>query len=200
MKHEIVYTDDYAVIVSDKYILPNTYILHYNKIHFCVSCSEEEIHIKGDLPSLFREDCKKVIAHRPLTDAPILEGLDMLPDFGQEDNVVELALRTYPFSNSERNALITGYNKAKETYKYTEEDLLNAIELAQIPLDYDFLPSIHEVMQSFKQSKRPKTFLIQARDSYKKFGDVKQRIFKISTITNSQGQKELVGTYEGGYK
>jgi hypothetical protein len=82
MKHEIIYTEHYALIVSDEYILNNTYILYdylyYNKIHFCVSCSEDEIHIKGDLPSLFREDCKLIIAHRPLTDAPILKGVPLI--------------------------------------------------------------------------------------------------------------------------
>ena len=29
-------------------------------------------------------------------------------------DVAELAMKLYPFSNSERNAFITGYNKAKE--------------------------------------------------------------------------------------
>jgi len=31
-----------------------------------------------------------------------------------EIDVAELAMKLYPFSNSERNAFITGYNKAKE--------------------------------------------------------------------------------------
>jgi len=34
-----------------------------------------------------------------------------------EMNVAELAMKLYPFSNSERNAFITGYNKAKEMEK-----------------------------------------------------------------------------------
>jgi hypothetical protein len=32
-------------------------------------------------------------------------------------DVAELAIKLYPFSNSERNAFITGYNKAKEIEK-----------------------------------------------------------------------------------
>jgi hypothetical protein len=40
-------------------------------------------------------------------------------------DVAELAMKLYPFSNSERNAFITGYNKAKEPHKYTETDLIN---------------------------------------------------------------------------
>jgi len=32
-------------------------------------------------------------------------------------DVAELAMKLYPFSNSERNAFITGYNKAKQIEK-----------------------------------------------------------------------------------
>ena len=32
-------------------------------------------------------------------------------------DVAELAMKLYPFSNSERNAFITGYNKTKEMEK-----------------------------------------------------------------------------------
>jgi hypothetical protein len=32
-------------------------------------------------------------------------------------DVAELAMKLYPFSNSERNAFITGYNKAHEMYE-----------------------------------------------------------------------------------
>ena len=34
-----------------------------------------------------------------------------------EIDIAELAMKLYPFSNSERNAFITGYNKAKEIEK-----------------------------------------------------------------------------------
>ena len=34
-----------------------------------------------------------------------------------EIDISELAMKLYPFSNSERNAFITGYNKAKEMHK-----------------------------------------------------------------------------------
>ena len=32
----------------------------------------------------------------------------------KQTDIAELAIREYPFSNSERNAFIAGYNKAKE--------------------------------------------------------------------------------------
>jgi hypothetical protein len=44
-------------------------------------------------------------------------------------DVAELAMKLYPFSSdSVRNAFITGYNKAKETHKYTEKDLMNLVQ------------------------------------------------------------------------
>jgi hypothetical protein len=43
-------------------------------------------------------------------------------------DAAELAMKLYPFSNSERNAFIAGYNKAKETHKYTEKDLMNLVQ------------------------------------------------------------------------
>lgn len=49
----------------------------------------------------------------------------------------ELAFKLYPFSNSERNAFIAGHNKSKETYKYTEEDLINAYERGMNNIDSD---------------------------------------------------------------
>jgi hypothetical protein len=35
----------------------------------------------------------------------------------KQTDIAELAMKEYPFSNSERNAFINGYNKAKELHK-----------------------------------------------------------------------------------
>jgi hypothetical protein len=163
--------------------------------------------------------CKLIIAHRPLTDAPILKGVPLLPEFIQDDDVEELAKDKFPYLGSEqvksdqnrhtdtlRHGFKTGYNKAKETYKYTEEDLIKAIELAQTPLDYDYdqYPFIDEVIQSLQQPKRPKYFECEMEPKYKHIGAVKgiygsgfrtqNLMYGLpKTITNSQGQKELVG-------
>jgi hypothetical protein len=237
MKHEIIYTDDYALIVSDEYILNNTYILHdylhYNKIHFCVSCSEDEIHIKGDLPSLFREECKKVIAHRPLADVLILEGVPLLPEFGEGEDVGKIAEQEFyldfdaPLFEAlgitkkvQKSILIgmlqgtfnRGYNKAKETYKYTEEDLINFSNFVTTNLmehsdSNGFYIGVRKVLELFKQiqkPKRPKYFTIKTtnmnldeiREQGKGF--LHANTDKPVIITNSQGQRELVGTYEGG--
>ena len=205
MKDEIIYTDDYALIVSDEHI--KDVRPHKGKYHL-----EDGLTI-NKVPDYLTDlgACKLIIAHRPLTDAPILEGVPLLPEFSQEDDVVELALRTYPFGNSERNALITGYNKAKETYKYTEDDLIAVWNVAfeeGVSLDDEINDpvSFKDVIQSLQQPKRPKYFECEMEPKYKHIGAVKgiygsgfrkqNLMYGLpKTITNPQGQKELVGSY-----
>ena len=43
-------------------------------------------------------------------------------------DVAELAMKLYPFSNSERNAFITGYNKAKQMEKEQKRIILPSDE------------------------------------------------------------------------
>ena len=203
MKNEIIYTDDYALIVSDEHI--KDVRPHKGKYHL-----EDGLTI-NKFPDYLTDlgACKLIIAHRPLTDAPILEGVPLLPEFSQEDDVVELALRTYPFGNSERNALITGYNKAKETYKYTEDDLIAVWNVAfeeGVSLDDEINDpvSFKDVIQSLQQPKRPKYF--QNELDVNCTGNNNNGCFldsaghncgcvSIKTIINSQGQTELVGSY-----
>jgi len=205
MKEEIVYTDDYALIVSDEHI--KDVRPHKGKYHL-----EDGLTI-NKFPDYLTDlgACKLIIAHRPLTDAPILEGVPLLPEFSKEDDVVELALRTYPFGNSERNALITGYNKAKETYKYTEDDLIAVWNVAfeeGVSLDDEINDpvSFKDVIQSLQQPKRPEYFECKMEPKYKHIGAVKgiygsgfrkqNLMYGLpKTITNPQGQKELVGSY-----
>jgi hypothetical protein len=205
MKNEIIYTDDYALIVGDEHI--KDVRPHKGKYHL-----EDGLTI-NKFPDYLTDlgACKLIIAHRPLTDAPILEGVPLLPEFSKEDDVVELALRTYPFGNSERNALITGYNKAKETYKYTEDDLIAVWNVAfeeGVSLDDEINDpvSFKDVIQSLQQPKRPEYFECKMEPKYKHIGAVKgiygsgfrkqNLMYGLpKTITNSQGQKELVGSY-----
>jgi len=180
MKNEIIYTEDCALIVSEL-TSPGkegqVFLTKENIIHTVVGWNY------GD---------RLIIGHRPFTDAAILEGVPLLPEFSQEDDVVELALRTYPFGNSERNALITGYNKAKETYKYTEEDLIKAIDMATTRRHEDTVLFFRsdEIIQSLQQPKRPKYFEMEVY-SY----DNPEYNTYPKTKLISKGQTELVGSY-----
>jgi hypothetical protein len=71
-KQEIIYTENYALIVSDEEI--NDVRPYKGKYHI------EKGYIINQFPDYLTDlsDCKLIIAHRPLTDAPILEGVPLI--------------------------------------------------------------------------------------------------------------------------
>lgn len=214
MKHEIIYIDDYALIVSDEGIVIRDYV-------YCSREGFEPLNKQTVNPLGSNNDSAmfKVIAHRPLTDASILEGVPLLPQFTQEEDVKLIAKQEaeklhdkskhedwdiYDELISEDAWLIEkGYNKAKETYKYTEEDLINAYERGMNNIDSDGChidqPSddFNDFIQSLQQPKRPEYFEWEMEDTFllknRKGGNTVMA--KPKTITNSQGQIELVGEY-----
>jgi hypothetical protein len=197
MKDEIIYTDDYALIVSDEHIKD-------------VRPFMGQYHLEGGLtinkfPNYLTDlgACKLIIAHRPLTNAPILEGVALLPEFEYDD-----------FLNTEIQ--IVGDNKTmsvsnflkkygKETYKYTEDDLVAVWNIAfneGMSLDDEINEpvSFKDVIKSLQQPKRPKYF--ETVCDCQECGANKTNLSldmgcenKIATTTNSQGQTELVGKY-----
>jgi hypothetical protein len=191
MKKEIVYTEEYALILSDEQI--KDVRPHKGKFNL------EQGLIINQFPTYLTDlsECKLIIAHLPLSDAPILEGVPLLPPLPQEDNVEELAKHHFRKSDYEiqlrEEAYIAGYNKAKEKYKYTEEDLRVAISLTR-----DGVSGADEIIQSLQQPSRPSHFeceMVQL-SSNESFGlDYGSSNLKPKTITNSQGQVELVGKY-----
>jgi hypothetical protein len=207
MKHEIIYTDDHALIVSDEILkkgdFPNYSYQFIEPVGGLLLTHHEPIVEDGF-------NGKKVIAHRPLTDVPILKGVPLLPEFSkEEDDVEKVAKKEYPSTNTHldrldeadgnayyRSIFKKGYNKAKETYKYTEEDILDAWELGaseRLPLTRE---KKDKLIKSLQQPKRPKFFECE----YKPITPHKYTVddhleVELKTITNSQGQIELVGEY-----
>lgn len=213
MKVEIIYTDDYALIVSDEEMSTRDYRVNIQRstVHYIP---------KDDTPSYYndrRHIFKKVIAHRPLKDAPVLEGVSLLPEFSkEEDDVEKVAKKEYPSTNTHldrldeadgnayyRSIFKKGYNKAKETYKYTEEDLRKALLIKHDGLSVDY------VIQSL-QTKRPKSILLETVGDTETINRCKNFNVEIGcvaskctcenlsiskTIINSQGQTELKGEY-----
>lgn len=191
MKKEIFYTDKYsfkyALILSDDEIKEGDWIYEFDL---------NIINIVGEDYHNFTKSDKKIIAHLPLTDAPILEGVPLLPFLPQGDDVDALAKSQFRKSEYEiklrEEAFQIGYNKAKEKYKYTEEDVRRSIEMSK---DIKYVTfSIDEIIQSLQQPSRPTHFECEienkiAIDGHTIIGS------EPKTITNSQGQVELVGKY-----
>jgi hypothetical protein len=144
MTHKLIKTTDYILVVDDSEIQKGDCYLSPSGIWFY-----------NHLNPNHNKESKKVCAHLPLNGSPILEGVDLLPPI--EDNVEELAEINYPvimspngrtlaggiynidLNYSERSAYKKGYNKAREKYKYTEEDIRKALLIKHDGLDADYV-------------------------------------------------------------
>ena len=195
VKHEIIYTDDYALIVSDEKPL-------YDDYYFNVSVLA--VRTGRDDSDYTEEHLKKVIGHRPLKDAPILEGVPLLPEF-EDDDFLNTEIQVV---GDNKTMSVSNFLKkyGKETYKYTEEDLRECCSLIFNALGVGDDITTDEIIQHIQQPKRPKYFECEMEPKYKHIGAVKgvygsgfrkqNLMYGLpKTITNSQGQTEIVGKF-----
>ncbi len=200
MKHELIKIDDYLLIVSDELVNSGDYFL--NDVKRLWKWNSE-----GNPMS---ELCKKIIAHRPLNEAPYLDGVDVLPEIEGDlhiyDAIGYAGSEGHPdpqaFSDKQM-ALFQGYadgfEKAKETYKYTEDDLRNAMDWVMMQyFEFREQPTTgrrEQFIQSLNQPKLPIAF-----ESYtQRFAD-SDNILKQwdgpKTFTNPDGRTEWFGKYK----
>ncbi len=72
MRHKIIYTEDYSLILSDEQIEDvRPFVGRYHL---------EKGHMIFQFPTYLTDltYCKLIIAHRPLKDAPILKGVPLI--------------------------------------------------------------------------------------------------------------------------
>ena len=194
MKKELIKIDNYLLVVDDSEIKVGDWVIEtrngLNELHFTNSRYVIDKHIQ-----------KKVIAHLPLNDSPILEGVPLLPPLEQEDDEKIL------FANEIENMLeydrgrwygrIEGYNKAKEKYNFTEEDAKYLFECGrnfQINADITFTV----VREHLSQPKMPTHFEFEMGwcNSYgSPTLQYDAQELKNKTTTNSQGQQVACGKY-----
>jgi len=147
MTHKLIKTDNYLLMVDDnKDIEENMWTVKDGKVR--------------EVSYLGQDNGYAIIAHLPLNGSPILEGVDLLPPYSQhqEDGLEELAEINYPIGDwTEEQCLVrrlafkTGYNKAREKYKYTEEDVWKAIVISKSPNEYGDYLTINDIIQSLHQ-------------------------------------------------
>ena len=158
------------------------------------------------------DDSGTRIAHLPLNNSPILEGVDLLPPFSrhQEDGIEEYSKEC---NQLYKDWLVTGYkagyNKAKERCKYTEEDMWEIFVRGMGAVKHEELGTISakqvfdNYLQSLSQPKMPigferETVCDQCLDDdsvdscYCNYGSYK---IVPKKTTNSQGQTVWVGKY-----
>jgi len=83
MKHDLIKTENYLVVVSDDEIKENTPYLN-GKVVFI----SDDVFDDGNNPNQNKSN-KKIIAHRPLNNARYLNGIDVLPEI--EDDIERFA-------------------------------------------------------------------------------------------------------------
>ena len=191
MKKEIIKTPEYLLVLDESEIQEGDYRMNIQRGY---------VKLVDDAPEYYnrRNDVfKKVIAHLPLGNSPILEGVPLLPPFEQEDDEKIL------FANEIENMLeydrgrwygrIEGYNKAREKYRFTEEDAKYLFECGrnfQINADITFTVA----REHLSQPKMPTHFECKTFDTGNDELDG-THILEIRTTTNSQGQEVVCGKY-----
>jgi hypothetical protein len=204
MKHELIKTEDYLLVVSDEVIEDvRPYVGRYHL---------EKGNMIHQFPTYLTDlsECKLIIAHRPLNEAPYLDGVDVLPEIEGDlhiyDAIGYAGSEGHPdpqaFSDKQMalfQGYADGYEKAKETYKYTEDDLRNAMDWIMVQyFEFHEQPTTgrrEQFIQSLNQPKLPIAF-----DSYtQRFAD-SDNILKQwdgpKTFTNSEGRTEWFGKYK----
>lgn len=206
MKHTLIKTED-CLLVVDKNEWDGNNVLAETKL------LDKNLTIHNFQPN---KGDRKILAHLPLNGAPYLDGVDVLPKLLEEvDNLVEEEYFKFDqetrivYRRQLQESLASMFNKAKETYKYTEEDLRKAIGLAregnyqkdwvggvQVTDKYDE----NEIIQSLNQPKLPVAFqceMIEIEDDLGPLGHTGYPTFSEipKTFTNSDGRTEWVGKY-----
>jgi len=185
MKYNIIKTDNYLLIVDEDITKAKEGCWLIRNGIEPTFCGE---HFFFD----FKEPYKKIIAHLPLNNSPILEGVDLLPP--TEDEVKKLGEKCWCDNEiTNIHSFVIGYNKAKEKYKYTEEDIDKAYWAGMKFVGED-KGSYKEFIQSLQQPKYPIGF--ECEMVTRVFDVYPQTINHIpKTTTNSQGQTVLEGKY-----
>jgi len=191
MKYDIINTENYLLIVDDSEIKEGDYTF------------QEASNLISKYNNAYS---KKIIAHLPLNNSPILEGVDLLPTF--EDEFEYISNEYYKVTdveelNGELLAVYKAIKKTKEKYKYTEEDIKEAMNKI---IGYAILfpdriiwdKDIALIIQSLQQPKIPVEFKCNMVDFEVDMG-LEEECIEYNqypkTTTNSQGLTQWVGEY-----
>jgi hypothetical protein len=213
MTHNIIKTENYLLVVDDSKIKQNDFfygVADGSIKPFIEIADEHTVEIvTWQLNVIGKSPNKKIAAHLPLNNAPILEGVPLLPPL--EDEVERLVKEHWEKDKELNNpsSFKSGYKKAKEKYKYTEEDMTRAFniginsqfESTELKLNKDESFDRHsknllKLIQSLQQPKMPVGF--ECEDEYVHDDTVpypKTLGTHPKTIVNPQGQTVWVGKY-----
>jgi hypothetical protein len=190
MTHKIIQTENYLIVVDDSEIKVGDYTF------------QESSNFISKYNNAYS---KKIIAHLPLNNSPILEGVDLLPPL-EDDEVEKLAYKYNPVMKLDnefiRSAFKAGYNKAKEKYNKNLIDWIDnisnsifALQASQIELK--MLEQFKNKVKSLQQPKIPFGFEREIKKTKGRLMVIPpcKHCIKPKTITNSKGINQWVGKY-----
>ncbi len=144
MTHKIIKTNNYLLVV-DESVTPVTDGNYY----YADDCIYPSINCKYVF-------AKKILAHLPLGNL-YFDNLPLLPPYSrhQEDGIEKKSVdfvREIGGTEQQRLAFKDGYLEAREKYKYTEEDMRKAIDMARLQGPESFLVKYKEedIIQSLQ--------------------------------------------------
>ncbi len=192
MKHEIIKTDNYLLVVDESEIKGWYYDAYINKVKHSGGAEYGESIIT-----------RNIIAHLPLNGSPILEGVDLLPPLG--DEVEKMAFEKFsnenPTTFATRAIWVDGYNQAKEKYNADLHGILSDFYVFATNGEVCNHKIIDEFIQSLSQPKIPIGFEcvmekdFRYNDDGEPFGFKVHNSDKITTTTTPEGHTQWVGTY-----
>lgn len=192
-KYDLIHTDNYLLAVDDAKNHP-------------IDVKYRWIFVDGVIQRITSiqpmNGVDLIIAHRPLNKAPFLEGVDVLPLLEQEDDAEKL----YPINRTgsmwmpSRHEVSNiyrqeGYNKAKEKYRFTEEDVRKAIAMGYDYCHQKQMPTDWMIDDFIKSLSQPKNMPVAFECEYNEinWGGVVEGRKK--TFINPEGRTEWVGKY-----
>ena len=215
MKQPIIQTENYLLVVGDSDIKEGDYFYY----------------VFGDNPEIVlceiatgnpnkRTNCNKIIGHLPLNNAPVLDGVPLLPEL---EGSIDVLLDKFLIERGEHPTRVRNpiYGEERELAKkcyqaatkvYSEEDmyktcftLWHTSEMFRNANDLSDWYNKH--IKRIKQSSYPNWFIPEIEDVFtinkEKYihptgadGNYSTHDKEIKTTTNQQGQTVLVGSYE----
>lgn len=188
MQTKFIKTEDYLLLVGENKFMKkgDKFLFTFITNEICTFKSETLADfLTTENDSRNNRSCHKILAHLPLNNAPILEGVDLLPELDNGLDKLSKDLFSTPLKIKKRGvknnflnplkgfkkwdiAFKAGY-KAAQARQFTLEDLEKAIELAR-EMDYSNYEyygscektySKEEIIQQIQQSKLPVDFVCQ---------------------------------------
>ena len=206
MKHEIIKTDSYLLVVDESEIKNGDWVYFE-----CLPYSKEIKQVTTIINNAFDskegfgyglEYCKKIIAHLPLNDSPILEGVDLLPTLEEDvDRLADKYANQFMDGRDAYYGYKEGYNKAKEKYNANLHGILSDFYVFATNGEVCNHKIIDDFIQSLPQPKMPIGFEcvmekdFRYNDDGEPFGFKVHNSDKITTTTTPEGHTQWVGTY-----